>query len=472
MDKVPTEEPAAEAAKPAEGEVKPAVAETAPAETPEAKAAREALAAETPEQKTVREAAEAEAKRLAAEPPPNQAEIDLGESIAPAALLESIDKAPDAVKEWFNNPENPLKETLTTMARRAAIADPILREIPDVETAQRLVQTGAEYDAFDSSFDQIAKPEDALAWFRTMYNAQATKDAAGKIIAAHPAFQHIERSLVDSNLKYLTEQAKTGVWHPVLTNLFHDAMEAKLDGLKKAIAAGQDSEENQDALVALETLQRVSPRPSNKPPELTPEQKKAQEQINRERTELDTNKANERKVTIDTAFATVTKDVDNSMADQFVPVLDKAGLTDFAFEQAVLQIGTRLEAELDKHQYYKGRKEQLKAAINRDPSEANVKALKKHELTYRNMKIGRITKEVLREASAGPIKAQEDKQKKVAAQVEASKTEPRGTSAAAPTVQATGNTLAASQALWDADPKNAGIPMDMTWHFNRIMGKK
>ena len=472
LEKVPTEEPAAEAAKP-EGE-KPAVGEVKPAveETTEAKAAREAAAAETPEAKATREAAEAEAAKKAAEPPPNQQEIDLGESIAPAELLSKIDAAPDAVKEWFNDPANPLKETLTTMARRAAIADPILREIPDAETAQRLVQTGAEYEAFDTAFDTIASPKDAVGWWQKMYQSQMTKDEQGNPVP-HPAFTQLEVAITEANLGWMVDQAKQGQWHPRLTSLFHDSLDAKLAEVKKAIAAGQDVETNEDAALAIEALQRSSPRPNNKPPELTPEQKKAQEQINKDRAEIDGRKATEFKATVDNAFSTVTKDVDSAMADQFIPAIEKAGLVDKEFDHAVVDIATALEAELEKHPLYVQRKAQLKAAIAKNPSEQNIAALKKHELTYRNMKIGKVTKEVLRAAAKGPMARQEAKHEKVAAQVDASRAEPRGTSAAAPAVQAKGTSLAESQALWDAMPEAQRPKMDfIDYHMNRIMGAK
>jgi hypothetical protein len=459
MEKVPTEEPAAaEAAKP-EGDVKPAEGEVKPAveETPEAKAAREA--------------AEAEAAKKAAEPPPNQQEIDLGESIAPAELLESIDKAPDPVKEWFNDPANPLKDTLTNMARRAAIADPILREIPDVETAQRLVQTGAEYDAFDTAFDTIANPKDAVGWWQKMYQSQMTKDAQGNPVP-HQAFTQLEVAITEANLNYMVEQAKQGQWHPRLSNLFHDALDAKLAEVKKAIAAGQDVETNEDAALAIEALQRSSPRPNNKTPELTPDQKKAQEQINRDRAELDKNKQTEIKAAVDNAFATVTSEVDNAIYDQFAPALEKAGLTDTEFAHAASDIAQKLAAELEAHPYYGQRKAQLTAAIQKNPSKENIAALKKHELTYQNMKVGKVVKEVLRAAAKGPLARQEAKQEKIAAQVEASRAEPKGASIAAPAVQAKGNSIADSQAAWDADPKNAGTQMPMEFHFNRIMAVK
>lgn len=466
MAKVPAEEA------PATEEVKVDPAKSVVVEeTAEQKAAKEALAAETPEAKLERETKEAEAARIAAQPPANQAEIDLGESIAPAALLESIDKAPDAVKEWFNDPENPLKDTLTNMARRAAVADPILRQIPDVETAERLVQTGAEYEAFDNSFDQISDTKSALDWWQKMTLAQAQKDATGKL-TMHPAFRQLERTIVDANLQSLVSAAKAGKWHPALSNVFHDALEVRLDAAKKAVAAGQDIDDNQDAIVAIENLQRVNPRPVDKPVELTPEQKTAQAQIDRDRAAIKAGetKAHTQKVT--DAFSTVTKTVDESMADQFVPAIQKAGLAGSEFEHAVLDIANALEAELETHDYYKERKAQIKAAIQKNPTDANIAALKKHELTYRNMKIGKITKEVLRKATEGKLVRQGEKQEKIEAQTEASKTEPRGTSTATPAIQVKGNTISDSQAIWDADPKNMGATMPMVFHFNRIMTAK
>lgn len=441
-------------------------------ETPEQKAAKEAAAAnQTPEEKRAAEAKAAEDARIAAEPPANQAEIDLGESIAPAALLESFDKAPDAVKEWWNDPTNPLKDTLTAMARRAAIADPILREIPDVETAQQVIKTSAAYEQFDNGFNEISTPQSAQGFWEKLWTDFAVKDDKGNITGAHPAFNNLERAIFDANAGALTKHAKeSGTWSKPLANLLHDGLDAAYEAAKK----DPNNADNSDMIAAIEAIREIRPRPSNKPVELTQEQKEAQTRIDRDRAALDSTKATERAATVDKAFATITSEVDDAMVDQFLPVLDKAGLSDFEHENAVIAIDKALKAELGKNDLYTTRKTQLTAAIKKDPSAKNVEALKKHELKYSNMKIGRITKEVLAKATAGTMKRQGDKETKRNEQIDRSKTEPRGTSSAT-TAAASGSnvgSLEASQAEWEKIPGNAGSQMDMQFHFNRIMGKK
>lgn len=441
-------------------------------ETPERKVAREAAAAnQTPEEKAAAEAAAAEAARIAAEPPANQAEIDLGESIAPAALLESIDKAPDAVKDWWNDPANPLKDTLTAMARRAAIADPILREIPDLETAQQVIKTSAAYEQFDNGFNEISTPQSAQGFWEKLWNDFATKDDKGNVTGAHPAFNSLERAIFDANAGALTKHAKeTGNWSKPLANILHDGLDAAYEAAKK----DPNNADNGDLIAAIDAIREIRPRPSNKPVELTPEQKEAQARIDRDRAAIDSRTAGERKATIDKAFTTVAEEVDSAMVDQFLPALDKAGLSDFEHENAVVAIDKALKAELEKNDLYTTRKTQLTAAIKKDPSAKNVEALKKHELKYSNMKIGRITKEVLAKATAGTMKRQGNKEVKRADQIDRSRTEPRGTSSATAAAAAGSNvnSLEASQAEWEKMPGNAGTQMDMQFHFSRIMGKK
>jgi hypothetical protein len=265
-----------------------------------------------------------------------------------------------------------------------------------------------------------------------------------------------------------------------LANAFYDVLDIKLADAKKAIAAGQNVEANEDIVFSIENLQRVSPKPNNKPPELTPEQKKAQEGIDREKGELAKSRAAAHTEKVTTSLSTLNTEVDDAIADQFVPALDKAGLTEFEFEQAVIQIGKALDLALEGiptdpksgHPYYKETKKQLTAAIERDPSVANIKALKAHELKYRNMKVGPIVKDVLRKATEGPLKRQGERQAKEKAAADASKAEPRGASSAAPAISVKGTGIADSQAAWDADPKNAGLEMPTEWHFARIMGGK
>lgn len=447
-------------------------ATTAAEETPEQKAAKEAAAAnQTPEQKAAAEAKAAEEARIAAEPPPNQAEIDLGESIAPAALLESFDKAPDAVKEWWNDPANPLKDTLTAMARRAAIADPILREIPDLETAQQVIKTSAAYEQFDGGFNEIADTKTAQGFWEKLWTDFATKDDKGNITGAHPAFNNLERAIFDANAGALTKHAKeTGNWSKPLANILHDGLDAAYEAAKK----DPNNSDNGDLMAAIEAIREIRPRPSDKPVELTPEQKEAQARIDRDRAAIDSRTAGERQATIEKAFSTVTAEVDDAMVDQFLPLLDKAGLSDFEHENAVVAIDKALKAELEKNDLYTTRKAQLTAAIKKDPSAKNIAELKKHELKYSNMKIGRITKEVLAKATAGTMKRQSDKEAKRTEQIDRSKTEPRGTSSA--TTAATGdsnvNSIEASQAEWEKIAGNAGTVVPMDFHFNRIMGKK
>jgi curved DNA-binding protein CbpA len=184
---------------------------------------------------------------------------------------------------------------------------------------------------------------------------------------------------------------------------------------------------------------------------------------------LDAGKATERKQAIETAFSTVTSEVDNAIYDQFAPALEKAGLNENDFAHAASDIAQKLAAELEAHPYYSQRKAQLTAAIQKNPSKENIAALKRHELTYQNMKVGKVTTEVLRAAAKGPMARQQAKQEKVAAQVDASRAEPRGTSAAAPAVQANGASKEQIRAEWEA----AGQPGDFTdYYFNRLMPAK
>ncbi|HLJ90510.1 MAG TPA: hypothetical protein VKZ53_27120 [Candidatus Angelobacter sp.] len=400
---------------------------------------------------------------------PNQTEIDLGESVSPQGLLEALGKAPDAVRQWWDDPANPLKETLTAMARRAAVADPILREIPDAETAREVVQTSANFHRFDDRFHQVGNVETAQKFWESLWNDFALRDGQGNVTGAHPAFAQLERAIFDANANALAKAAKeSGFLHPSLENLVHDGLDAVYAQAKR-----DPQGENAHLIAAIDTLRELRPRPSLQGPELTDAQKAAQAKIDWERAQLDAERAEGQRQRAASALDTLDREVTDSLVDQFVPVLDKAGLSEFEYDNAVAAIDQALKAELQKNPLYAQRRAQLVQAILRSPSKETLAALKKHELTYANMKIGRITKEVLARATAGTLKRQAERQELRERQLERSRTEPRGTSTAwAPSLGGQGKSMADWQAEWEKLPGNAGSRMDPDWYFQRLMNQK
>jgi hypothetical protein len=332
-----------------------------------------------------------------------------------------VEAASDAAKET--------PEAAAETSPAAAETNPVLYEVPDAETAQEVVQTSAKYAKFVAGLDQIATEEDAFNFWDGLWKDFAVRDDKGNITGAHPAFGQLDLAIFNANAGALTKAAQeTGNLHPILANLVHDGLDAVYAAAKK----NPNSDDNADLIIAIDVLREIRPRPSNKGSAMTPEQKAAQSRT-----------ANEHKTAIATALSTVETEVAEAMVDQFFPMLEKAGLSEFTEEGVVTEIEKALKASLSKSPHYVQRKEQLTAAIRKNPTEENIAALKKHELAYGKMKIRRIAEEVLSKASSSGT------------------TEPAGSA----------DSIADSQAAWNADPKNAGTTMPLELHFNRIMGK-
>lgn len=438
-------------------EVKPPVDETAAAVVPDP-----AAPAETPEQKTARETAVAAEATKAKEPAVNQQEIDLGVSIAPDALLKTFDSAPDVVKAWMNEPaQAEFKNTLVEMSKRAAIADPILRLIPDAETAQEVVGTSAKFHEFDDAFLQIAKPEDAQNFWTKMYEDFAIVGADGKK-QMNPVFSHIERSILDTNINRALQISKeSGQLHPYLSNVVHQALDLIFEQAGK-----EPTEDNKFLQAAITEFRNARPNVQPKAPELTPEQKTKQAELDRREAEAATRDTKTREADFTKFSGDVDRTVAQSAFKQFAPHLKE--LSPFEKTNAAREIGVRVLAELNKHEFYKNGKARLVAALKKSPTQENAQALQAHEIKYQNMKLGPIVSQVLKEATKGTIKRTTELLDKTEEQKEASKSEPSGagTGVAKPAAGSYEDSRAQAQAAWDAIPGNKGTKMDEAFYWD------
>lgn len=424
----PADEPAAEGEKPAE----------VPAEGEGEKPA-EAAAAETPE-------------------------LDDGQSVSPTDLAKLLRESPE-LKAFFDKPENQeVKNRLFAMSRRLEQGGNILRMIPSEAEAKDLITTSREYNDFDRGLGKVADAKTGLEFFDRLHSAFFTQGADGKQVA-NPAFGHIRRGIFDDGLNYLLEKSSSsGDIHPVLKPAFNklvDVLEAK---------AKKDS--NQDLQAAVDVLREAVPAQSRPQDELTPFQKEKQAELDRRESESNRQTLEAHQGRVKQAFDSALELAAQSSVDQAKPRIAKAGLSEAEAQMAYQKIGERLETELQQNDLYQQRLEALRDQLEKDPSDANAQKVREHIIRYQNLSLGKIISDVLNEMTGGKVSRQAERDQKIAKQVDASRTEPRGVTSApaGPKQLSPAEERAESEKLW-AQQNPGGERMPLNFHLER-MNKK
>lgn len=386
----------------------------------------------------------------------------MGEGIAPSKLSEIFNAAPKEVQDWINAPENDeIKRAMYAMAKRSDRAREVLDVIPNKKTADNVLKVYDKFHDFDTGFNGIQSIEDATSYWQKMYQDFAVPGPDGKP-KANPAFAHIERALVDSNMDYLIERSqRDGKLHPVLGDIFNRAM----DVVQKAA----EQSKNQDLLLAIEAFREANPAAASQPKdEPTPEQQRREADL-RQREDADRARSAKQRADDATRFLdTANKEAAGSAADQFLPVLEKSNLSPFEQKSAVEEIGNRLQAKLNKSQVYKREYAALKAALDKNPSEQGQQALQELMIEYQNNWLGPIITEVIRDVSAGRVQRSGATEDKIAQQREASKPEPvgAGTAPAAPAQLTEAQWEAEDRKAWEASDKRVDF---LTFTMDRAL---
>lgn len=441
-------------AAPEEGEVKPAAEEVKPAV---------AVTEEKPAGEEAAAAAATEEEKPAAKPA-DLPELDDGQTIAPSELAKMINDSPE-LKAFFDNPENQdAKNKWFAMARRLEKGGSILRMIPTEAEAKELIATSGEYHDFDSGLEKVKDAKSGVEFFDRLHNAFATTDKDGKQVT-NPAFGQIRRGIFDDGMSYVVDKSvKDGQIHPVLQPVFNQLLDV--------VAAKATKENNADLQMAVDALREALP--ANSQPqrdELTPYQKEQQAVLDRREQEgnRQTLQAHQTRVTaaLDGALGLAAQ----SSVDQAKPRIAKAGLSPTETDSVYRMIGERLEAELKANGLYDQRRKRLQGQLERDPSAENAQNLRAHMIEYQNLSLGKIITDVLNEITGGKVGRQTAKSYKVAAQVENSRTEPRGVTSAAvgPKTMTPAEERTESETLWARSNPNERMPL--VFHMQRMNEK-
>lgn len=418
---------------------------TVPLETEEEPAAAQPPAAvpgegEKPED-AVAAAAQPGEEKPAGEPKP-------GEQPASAAATEEVDFGDVGSIDSFNSflqnhadvkaaldkPENaPIKSMVYGALRRDQENREIRSLVPDVETAKTAVQAAGHWNTFDSGFLSATTPDGVKGFLNKMAQMAVEYDASGQPIVEngaykmHPAFPAILNHIGNNKVSILREEMqKSGKLEGPVAEIFSDGLK-----VLEAQAKNLSEEDGERLQVALDVIRGVLPAAPAKVDE-PQDVKDARAAVKAKEDALNRQQSEQREAThrqsVDRAEETASK----RLVDQLKPVLARFGLQGQVLEDAKGKIGTALDEALAGNALYQSRYDSIERRLEAetDPARREVieKELTNHVLLYASQLQPVIAAKIGREYANPVIAKQDERDKKIAGQVNTSRTDPRATS--------------------------------------------
>ena len=398
-------------------------------------------------------------------------ELDTGEGIAPSKFAEFINSKPE-LKAAFDDPANSEVKNLVFAALRRDEENREFRRmgITDKETAQELIGTATRFHDFDNNFETVNDQAGAEKFWEKLWGDFAQRDDKGEVTGAHPAFMHLERAITEANVGTLVKLAQNGQYHPMLTGWVNQV----LDALQKS-ANG-----NQDLMAGIEAVRDALPASSQPSDAEMPEHiKAAAERNRRDREAIDRQNRESAEQANKAAIDRVEMQVASSAIKQVEPLMQKAKLTPWERSQVVKEIGTQLgetlaDESLPEMRLYQQRRANI---LRRPAGEARDKELLRLMVNTENSILGSIAKKVINQVTEGRMNRQNEIQQKRDANIQASRTEPRGATAGTPTPAKLTPAEVETQIRtdWAGKPENKGKdPGEMPRHlvFSEIMKRQ
>lgn len=385
------------------------------------------------------------------EPAAEMPEIDFGEPTTPQDFAAAIKG--DAATEKFFNEHPELKQSVFAALRRDSENRALREIIPDVETAKVMSSMASTFKTIDDGFLQATTPEGATDFLKMWVSEAMITDEQGKPVIENGVYK----------------------LHPSLTYVFDHIYNNKNSVLRQQA----EKEGNEQLLAALDVIKdATSPSSSaldNVPPELKPHAdalKQREQALDNERKAESARQreqyAQQHQQSVDRAEESATTSIKGQLKDPFT----RAGLTEFERSAAGLKIAELIDQKLENNTAFKMKEESV---LKQAPGEARERAHSALILQYASAYLGPIAAQVIREAKGGTLNRQADRANKVAAQTDASKTEPRGTSIKVPGAQPMSDKDLQAQIRKEFADANNGeeAPLEyvMAEGFKRKLGK-
>jgi len=360
-----------------------------------------------------------------------ETELMAGEEVegvlSPKALAEHADLKPILEK----NPE--FKGQLMKTARLASEAVKYQEIFTTPEQAAEANELATAYGPIRDSFQSIQKPEDARSVLEQIAKQSLMVDEAGNPVTGpdgkqlvHESFAHFLDGVYTHVANYSIQQMQRSGQVPAeVLPLLNAALDVQRAQLQKEVAKGGDeAEDAQGLLAALDTLkERISPARSQASEEIPEHVKQRLADIEQREQKLarDQQQARQQEqVAFEEKFETTVDQRLNPLMDR---LLEKMDVPDFNRETAKARIAEALAERLLANQHYVRAARSLKGqGISDDVLKQRV------ALAMRNVQeiLADVARPIINEAKGSFKKSQDAKSAKLASQIDASKSEPKG----------------------------------------------
>lgn len=405
----PAAEPVAQPETPAAPEAK-----AEPATQPEEPAQPEEL---TDEQKQILEQVESELL----------ASAEAEGVLSPKALAENPDLKPILEK----NPE--FKGQLMKTARLASEAAKYQELFNTPEQAATAHELATSFAPLRESFQAIQQPDDARNVLKQIADLSVVTDEQGNPVlengkpVIHESFATFLDGVFAQVLGFEQKRMQAGVEPgPAASAAALAVLEFERSRLQKE--ADKGDEDAQGLLAALDTLkERISPARSQASEEIPEHVKQRQADLDRREQELNRQQQEARQqatLAFEEKFNTA---IDKSVVPLIDRILDKMAVPDFNRDTAKARIVEDLGDRLLANQHYVSAAKALKGkGISDDVLKQRV------ALAMRNVQeiLADVARPIITEAKGSFKKSQDAKSAKLASQIEASRSEPKGGTAA------------------------------------------
>lgn len=369
--------------------------------------------------------------------------LNLGEEEAPAPDDFAKSLKPEHQAFFDANPE--LKGQVFGALRRDAENREIRQLIPDVDTAKVYSKAAGQWQTIDNHFLDAATAEKGPETFLNHWVKEALiigddgkplLDADGKY-QVHPSLPKILDHISNNKLKiYADAVGKSGTLPQEFSPI--------VDALGKVAALKGDERLQAAVDVIREVMTPSSPAEGEVPDNLKPfvtSLKAKEEALNKREKEAARRDSEGRETAHFESIDRAEIAAATLVQGQLKPLLAKSGLSEKMQGWALRDIGDGLNEALGtktpegnweggSNPIAKVFQSTYDNILRQAPGEAREKALKSHILKYTNEVIGSIYAAVTKDAAKPTLDGQTDRLSKVDGQVNATKTEPRGTSAA------------------------------------------
>src|SRR5437016_1454665 len=328
-------------------------------------------------------------------------DFEADDVFSPKDLNERINGNPALRQALEADPA--LRNAMFRNARLASESSKYKEVFPDVESAQYAAQDAVRFREVDELFLNATTPEGTSRFLQQWAEMAVATDEQGNPILEHGVPQ----------------------LHPAFTSLLDNMRNNELEFLRQTAERNGD----QELMAALDIVrERTSPASQAQDSELPPHIRAAAEQIRARESELNRRQLQQQHAE-QTGFNYVSGEEATQKIDALIePALDKAALSDFVRQTAREKIDGAIMENLNRNRFFQARM----AEFARSPLTPATRQQRLNLIMSHVQAIaGPVVRQVLREASQPVMRAQEERQAKIDAQVARSRSEPKGTASAA-----------------------------------------